>query len=49
MVDISKLSLIELKALVYDEVAKLEQAQKNIQALNFEIQKKMNEKQPEKK
>lgn len=36
-VDIKKLSVIELKALAYDELAKLEVCQLNIRALNQEL------------
>lgn len=35
--DISKLSLAELKATVYDQLVLIERAQKNVQALNQEI------------
>lgn len=35
--DIKKLTLEELKALVYDELAKVEQSQQNIRILNQEI------------
>lgn len=49
--NIKELSVTELKALVYDESAKLEIAQKNIQIINNEINqraaeaKKTNEEQ----
>jgi hypothetical protein len=39
-VDITTLSVIELKAMVYDEMIIVERAQANIQALNQEIAKK---------
>ena len=40
-IDISQLALNDLKALVYDNLAMLEQSQNNINTLNAEIQKRM--------
>ncbi len=37
--DITKMSLVELKALAYDQLAIIENAQKNIQAINQQMQK----------
>lgn len=39
-VDITKLSVQELKSLAYDEILKLELAQRNIKTLQSEIEKK---------
>lgn len=48
-VDIKTLSLTELKAHVYDQMAVIEQAQQNIRLLNDRIaQLNSEEKQPEK-
>lgn len=41
--DLTKLTVIELKALVYDEIAKGEQAQANIRILNDELKRRTNE------
>lgn len=38
--DITALSLTELKAMVYDEMAKVELSQRNMQILNAEIAKR---------
>lgn len=38
--DITKLSITELKALAYDELAKIQVGQANLQAINVEIQKR---------
>lgn len=38
--DITKLSVVELKAMVYDEMFKTEMARKNIELLNMEITKR---------
>lgn len=38
--DITNKSVVELKALAYDELAKIQQAQKNIEAINTTILKK---------
>lgn len=37
------LTLIELKALIYDETIKIEQARNNIQVINVEIAAKLNQ------
>lgn len=42
---LSDMSVVELKAMVYDQLAQSEQCQKNMQVLNAEIAKKS---QPEK-
>lgn len=42
--DITKMSVTELKALAYDELGKMEVAQKNLQIINVEIAKKMESK-----
>jgi len=39
---ISEYTVIELKALVYDELAKIELCQSNIRFLNQELQKRLN-------
>jgi len=39
--DLSTKTLVELKALVYDQLAQKEFCERNIQALNQEIAKKM--------
>lgn len=39
--DITKLSITELKSLAYDEMAKIQQAQNNLNIINAEISKKM--------
>ena len=39
--DITKMSVTELKALVYDRLALIERNQKEIQALNAEISNKL--------
>jgi hypothetical protein len=39
-----ELSDIEIKALIYDEMVKVEVAQRNIQQLNAEIQRRANAK-----
>ena len=39
-IDITQLALNDLKALVYDNLAMLEQSQNNINALNAEIRKR---------
>lgn len=39
--DITKMTVTELKALAYDTFAQIEQAQKNLQAINQEIAKKL--------
>lgn len=41
--DITKLSQTELKALAYDLISQLEQTQRNLKAVNDEIQKMVNE------
>lgn len=38
--DLSKLSLNELKVLAYDELVRIEQAQSNLRFINQEISKK---------
>ena len=45
--NINEMSVEQLKALAYDELAKLEQAQQNIRILNLEIQKRVEDKKPE--
>jgi len=42
-VDISKLSVIELKAMSYDEIQKMNFAERNLQILQQEISKRMQE------
>lgn len=39
-VDITKLTVVEIKALAFDELVKMEIAQKNLQMLNNELIKK---------
>lgn len=38
---LSRLSVVEIKALVYDELAKAEQAQANIRILNQELRNRL--------
>lgn len=45
-VDITKLSVTELKAYAYDEVAKVEVAQNNLRVLNAEIAKRTESEPP---
>ena len=45
--DITKLTITELKAMVYDELIKLENCQNNIKTLNEEIKKRGEEKKTE--
>ncbi len=45
--DITKMTVIELKALVYDFIVNVENAQKNIKAINQEIEKRNQEVKPE--
>jgi len=45
--DITKLSLIELKAMAYDTLANLEMYKKNLDILNQEIAKKSEEEKKE--
>ena len=40
MTDITKLSIIELKALCFDQLATIEQSQKNLQMLQTEMAKR---------
>jgi len=40
-VDIKNLSVIELKALAYDELGKLEMAQRNLRILNDELTRRV--------
>ena len=47
-VNIKELSLTELKAFVYDEMAKAQLAQRNIELVNAEIFKRSQEKEEEK-
>jgi hypothetical protein len=42
---LSDLTVVELKSLAYDEVAKLENAQQNLRILNQEINKRFQEQQ----
>ena len=42
---LSDLTVIELKSLAYDELAKLENAQQNLKILNQEINKRFQEQQ----
>jgi hypothetical protein len=42
---LSDLTVVELKSLAYDELAKLENAQKNLKILNQEINKRFQEQQ----
>jgi hypothetical protein len=42
-IDITQMSVEALKALAYDEMAKLQFAQQNLQLINQEISKKQNE------
>jgi len=46
MVDITKSSVMELKALVYDELARVEMAQANMKTLNQEIARRSAENPP---
>ena len=41
--DITKMTTVELKALAYDELTKLEAAQQNLRIINAEIAKKTKE------
>jgi len=43
---LSKYSVTELKALVYDELAKAEQSQANIRILNQELRNRLQPQQP---
>lgn len=47
--DITTKTVVELKALAYDELAKLETAQRNIALINAEIKKKVEAEQPAEK
>lgn len=47
-VDISELSVVEIKAMVYDESQKINQAQRNIQILEQEITNRVNKSLPKK-
>ena len=38
-IDITKMSLVELKALVYDQLITIENCHKNVQAINVQIEK----------
>ena len=38
--DITKMSIVELKALAFDEIAKIKQAEHNLNVLNAEMQKR---------
>ena len=42
---LSDLTVVELKSLAYDELAKLENAQQNLKILNQEINKRFQEQQ----
>ena len=42
---LSDLTVVELKSLAYDELAKLESAQQNLRVLNQEIAKRVQEQQ----
>ena len=42
---LSDLTVVELKSLAYDELAKLESAQQNLRVLNQEITKRVQEQQ----
>jgi hypothetical protein len=42
---LSDLTVVELKSLAYDELAKLENAQQNLRILNQEINKRFQEQQ----
>jgi len=42
---LSDLTVVELKSLAYDELAKLESAQQNLKILNQEINKRFQEQQ----
>ena len=42
---LSDLTVVELKSLAYDELAKLETAQQNLRVLNQEIAKRVQEQQ----
>ncbi len=44
---LSDLTVVELKSLAYDELAKLEAAQQNLRILNQEINKRYQEQQPQ--
>jgi hypothetical protein len=39
--DITKMSIVELKALAFDEIAKIKQAEHNLNVLNAEMQKRV--------
>lgn len=41
--DITKLTVVELKALAYDELSKLSNSQENIKLINIEISKREKE------
>jgi hypothetical protein len=45
--DITKSTVVELKALAFDELVKIETAQKNVQMLNQELAKRETEVKPE--
>ena len=47
MLDITKFSVTELKAMVYDEMVLAEQASNNIKVLNAELQKRQSKPVPE--
>jgi hypothetical protein len=47
--DITTKTVVELKALAFDELVKLETAQKNLETLNQELVKRANEKVETKK
>jgi len=40
---LSEMTLIELKALAYDQISVLERSQQNLQIINAEIEKRMQE------
>lgn len=42
-IDITKLTVVELKALAYEEMLKIEGAQRNLQVLQQEINKRLQE------
>lgn len=41
--DVTKMTVEQIKALAYDQIVLLEQAQNNLKILNAEIQKRLNE------
>ncbi len=43
--DVMQMTITELKALAYDEIARLEQTQKNLQIINNRITEKVKEEQ----